>query len=361
MNGTGNPEQVMAGPRPVQAFTYTKRDFLRDKIARYAWGVRALQHYGIPDTIIYFMGGIGDHLNCTVVARELKRHGCEGSIWMCSDHPGLFEHNPDIDRVVPDDIRFVRYTEILQKTAITPEYSPFIEKEQRTRPPDGHILSLMCRTSGITGDVTLRPYVYLTDAEKAAGKLSARQVAIQSSGMAAKYTITEKQWYPERFQEVVDRLQGTFDFIQLGSSSDPPLQGAADLRGKTTVRETAAIVSQSRAFVGQIGFLMHLARAVDCPGVIVYGGRELPSQSGYSANENLYTPLPCSPCWKVESCHLGRACMDGITAADVCAAIERQAERFGAPLPVDTDVVPGPPVKGHRPKGFYWDQKSPAR
>ena len=53
----------------------------------------------------------------------------------------------------------------------------------------------------------------------------------------------------------------------------PPLKGALDLRGKTGLREAAAILSNSLVFIGQVGFLMHLARAVDCRSVIVYGGQ----------------------------------------------------------------------------------------
>ena len=73
-------------------------------------------------------------------------------------------------------------------------------------------------------------------------------------------------------------------FIQIGSTADPPLQRVRDLRGATGIREAAAILYHARLYVGTVGFLMHLARAVECPSVIVFGGREAPWQSGYVCN-----------------------------------------------------------------------------
>jgi ADP-heptose:LPS heptosyltransferase len=111
------------------------------------------------------------------------------------------------------------------------------------------------------------------------------------------------------------------------------------------VRETAGIMSQSLTFVGLVGFLMHLARSVDCRSVIVYGGREAPWQSGYSCNENLYTPLACSPCWLWSKCDFGHRCMKEIEPQRVVTAIQTQVERAGTPLVVDHDILP-PNVDG---------------
>ena len=137
----------------------------------------------------------------------------------------------------------------------------------------------------------------------------------------------------------MDALKHDFDFVQVGDPADPPLDGVRDLRGKTSLRQTAAVLQASAVFVGQVGFLMHLARAVDCRSVVVYGGRERPDQTGYVANENLYTPLPCSPCWRENACDFGRECMDRITPDVVVEAVLRQAEKSGQPLPVETHTL----------------------
>lgn len=80
---------------------------------------------------------------------------------------------------------------------------------------------------------------------------------------------------------------------------------------------------------------MHLARAVECPAVILYGGREAPWQSGYTCNTNLYSPLPCAPCWLWNHCDYDRECMNRITVSDVVQAIRERLARPRNPLPVD--------------------------
>jgi ADP-heptose:LPS heptosyltransferase len=69
---------------------------------------------------------------------------------------------------------------------------------------------------------------------------------------------------------------------------------------------------------------MHVANGLDVPAVIVYGGRETPSNSGYRENINLYAKTACSPCWLHDShgdvCPYDMECMKRITAAEVVAA-----------------------------------------
>src|SRR5262249_40944014 len=160
----------------------------------------------------------------------------------------------------------------------------------------------LCASAGISGIVSVRPYLSLSEMEKAYGAWARQHVVIQSSGLAARRPMLNKQWYPERFQSVVDLLRGEYKFVQLGSVMDPPLQHVKDLRGATSIRESAAILHHARLYIGTVGFLMHLARAVDCPSVIVYGGREAPWQSGYKCNKNLYNAVACAPCWRWNNC-----------------------------------------------------------
>ena len=82
--------------------------------------------------------------------------------------------------------------------------------------------------------------------------------------------------------------------------------------------------------------MMHLARAVDCRSVILYGGREKPAQTGYVANKNLYSQVRCAPCWLRNPCDFDRKCMDMLTAPQVVAATAEQIGRYGSFLEVQT-------------------------
>jgi ADP-heptose:LPS heptosyltransferase len=259
---------------------------------------------------------------------------------VASKHPELYRRNDDVGVVVPPLRRYDKLLGRLGVRVVRPWYTDYNPAYDRDDPmPQQHIIALLCQKVGITGTVALRPYLTLTDAEAGRGRLRPRQVAIQSSGMDAKHAMTNKNWSPEGYQDVVSSLRDRYDFVQVGSRVDPALDGALDLRGRTTLRETAAILAGSLAFVGQVGFLMHLARAVDCRSVIVYGGRETPAQSGYPCNENLYSPVHCSPCWRLNTCPYDRMCLQAIGAADVAAALAAQVERFGSPLACDTDTI----------------------
>jgi ADP-heptose:LPS heptosyltransferase len=251
-----------------------------------------------------------------------------------TSHAGLFEENGDAAQILASDYHYRRFTPYMHLA-----YTSHDTTTDSDAPPSRHIIAELCARAGITGEVALRPYLKLTDAELDKASWAAGKIAIQSSGMDAKFPMRNKQWFPERFQEVVDALHSDYAFVQVGSSADPPLSRTRDLRGQTSLRQAAAILFHARLFIGNVGFLMHAARAVDCPSVIVYGGRESPWQSGYSANRNLYSPVPCAPCWLWNRCEFDHICMTKITPAEVVRAARGKLAEPRTPLPVDTAII----------------------
>ena len=282
---------------------------------------------GFPKRVFIGAGGIGDDLMCTCVFRELKKRG-EKNIVMRTFYPGLFEGNADVDIVIRKKIPIIAGL-VVHGLNIYQLTHPLAMTE--------HILPFLCRMAGVMGEVALRPYMFLCPRELAAGRLFDKQIVFQSSGVGSTCPMKNKEWYPERFQEVANNLQGKASLIQLGTPLDPPLKGTVDLRGKTSLRQAAAILANSLIFVGQVGFLMHLARAVDCRSVIVYGGMEAPSCTGYIANKNITGYMPCSPCWEFDKCDHDRECMKMISVETVTNAAIEQLACQGKPL--ETEIV----------------------
>jgi len=307
------------------------------------WVAGEIARRGRPGHLIWFGDTPGDDLMCTVVLREMRKRG-HRNLWMMSRHPALYERNTNVDVVVPLDFRYERMVNWVGGRFWHAHYGGHDHVADRSPLPQRHIIALMCQACGISGPVTLRPYLYLSDEERAAGRLAAKQIALHSSGMTAFTAMKNKEWFPDRLQAVVQALRSEYTLIQLGSPKDPPLDGCLDLRGKTSLRESAAIIANSAVFLGQVGFLMHLTRAVERPAVIIYGGRELPWQSGYSCNTNLTTQLPCSPCWRWNACdnEIERECMRRISADEVLAAVQERLTRADEPLVEDTDDIPTP-------------------
>jgi hypothetical protein len=301
----------------------------------------------LPAVLLYFGFAPGDDLLCTAVLRELRKHGRD-RLLMISDHRELFAGNQDPTYVRPLWARYYRdgstvaicrrFVRIWGGEFTRPEYAP-LDGVDRRKPPRRHIIAEMCARVGISGPVEIRPYLALSDEEKSSATWAQGKIVIQSSGLAARHPMLNKQWYQERFQAVVDGLAGEVDFIQLGSVTDPVLQNTKDLRGATGIRDAAAILHHARLYVGTVGFLMHLARAVECPSVIIFGGREAPWQSGYVCNSNLYSAVPCAPCWRANTCDFDRQCMRDISVADVISAIRQMMERPRNPLAVETVII----------------------
>jgi hypothetical protein len=298
------------------------------------WFARTSLTRGCPERILHFGAGPGDDLLCTVVLRELKKRGHK-KIWMMSKNPELFENNGDVDQVLPVDYRFREYAWVWGKKWQLLEYARIDVEADKSESPKRHILAELCGRLGIEGQITMRPYFFLKEEERAKAAWARGMIAVQSSGLGGQMAMRNKQWFPERFQDVVNHLKADFKFVQLGSASDPALDGVVDLRGKTSIRETAAVLANCRLNLGNVGFLMHLARAVECPSVIIFGGREAPWQSGYSCNINLYSAVPCAPCWLWNKCDFNRTCMDKITGDNVIEAVRQVAARARNPLAVD--------------------------
>jgi len=292
--------------------------------------VEVLRH-GFPKYIIQYFGGIGDDLLCSTVAHEIRARDPDARVWLLTRFPELFLRDPNFDRIlVSDRYWFLWSSPTLRSRRLELAYTKEKNPESRCKDdlsPAEHILSIMCRKAHLDGRIILRPYFYLTDEEKRNGRRGTRQVVVQCIGAASRSAMLNKLWKIERFQSLVDYINDrwgqSISVIQIGAQDDPALKGVVDLRGRTSIRESAALLSESDCFIGTVGFLMHLARSVECCSVIIYGGREHPWQSGYICNENLDSHVECAPCWKWNDCDHNRKCLDIISVETVASAVER--------------------------------------
>src|SRR6185369_2525945 len=228
---TQRHESVMEGKSPA--------DVARLVLKHGAWATAELVRSGRPRHVVHFYGrSLGDDLMCTAVLREMRRRGYR-SVWMMSRFPELFAHNTDVDRVVPHDQRYDRYVHWMGGRSWYIHYGGHDQERDQSPIPEQHIIARMCASCELTGEITLRPYLHLTDAERAVGLLGPRQIALHSSGLSAYSAMQNKEWGAGRMQQVVHALRDEFTFVQLGAPSDPKLDGCIDLRGRTTLRHTA--------------------------------------------------------------------------------------------------------------------------
>lgn len=225
----------------------------------------ALRRAGWPDWVVYFGGtGFGDDLLLTAVLHELRRRH-SGRLAVISRLTEIFAHSPDVDVVLDNDWPVLSAQLRRGRPGVHPQYFRGVAPPDIDLAPPGHFIAEMCRQIGLSGEVTLRPRLFLQPAELARGRRTAGalpQVAIQCMSAASVNAAPNKVWPTARYQKLVDQTRHRFAFVQLGSPQDPPLNGALDLRGRTTIRESAAILACSAATVCYVGFLMLHARAV---------------------------------------------------------------------------------------------------
>jgi hypothetical protein len=297
----------------------------------------------LPASYALFGDAPGDDLLMTAVFREMRLRGLPRPA-VGTHFPELFAGNEDVERALPMSHRFARMMRLLGRPVMRPHYPMPTDHDAERRLPESHLITLMCREAGLTGSITLRPYLALKDRERQVGQRAKRQIAMISTGTNAIGKLGNKQWPVERFQEVARKVRDALgvEIVQVGTRHDPKLEASEiDLRGRTTLREAAGVIAASACYVGNVGFLMHVARAVGTRGVIIFGGREDPALSGYACNENLFTrSLPCAPCWLENRCDHGRVCLNMITADDVVAAVGRALGRESEPLADETAEVP---------------------
>jgi len=290
---------------------------------------------GVPAYVLLFGESLGDNLLLTILAREVYTRSNK-KVWIKCNYPDLFANNPHISLVMPFNTLLSTYLMRLFgiKTLVL-KYSDYNPLTDQDTIPEKHIVLKMADQLNLNGPITIKPDFILTSAEIEKGRYFNKQIAINISNNSAKVPVKNKEWLNERYQDVVNKFNNEYKFIQLGSVSDHLLNNVTDLRGKTSIRESAAILKNAALLISYAGFTMHLARAVECRAVIIYGGRETPAQTGYSAFKNLYSPLPCSPCWLLNKCDYNRMCLSAITSNAAIEAVSYELTKFGEPLYVD--------------------------
>jgi ADP-heptose:LPS heptosyltransferase len=228
-----------------------------------------------------------------------------------TDYPELVTGLPGFTSVRPYSERPRQSLELIYETSI---------------PPKRHIAKIMGDCIGVAVE-DIRPDCVL-NAETAAGwrdrlaNLPRPIVAINRS--AGPFT-PNKDWPDAHWCELIENLCRTGSVVEIGA---PKIEtngwrhaNYVDLRGQTTIPDLVSVIAASDVHVGPISGPVHIAAAVRVPSVVIYGGYEHPICSGYPGNINLFTELPCSPCWLRDGCPYDRKCLRQIRAGDVMMAI----------------------------------------
>ena len=259
----------------------------------------------------------GDIVMLTAAVRDLHRlHPGRFLTDVRTSCPDLWQNNPWLTPLTRRDVD-VREVECRY---------PLIERANRE---PWHFLHGYCHHLSAEMGVSIHPTefrgdIHLDEEEKS--RPSPVEEHFRGTGpywllvAGGKYDYTIKWWHRRRWQEVVDRMRGEVQFVQVGEMNHyhPRLRGVVDMRGKTSLRELVRLIYRSDGVLCPVTSVMHLAAAVPVPPgrrgergcVVVAGGREAPHWESYPWHRFLHTvgTLPCCAsggCWKVRSVPLG--------------------------------------------------------
>ena len=258
--------------------------------------------------------GIGGALSLSCVVREVKRVS-QVDIDLYSYHPSLFINNPLI-------VSSKYFTDDPSRVLSTP---PMLEQDR-----DKHYNYYYCKDIGIE-PIDIHPEMYITSYEKSHVRmiydLPKEYIVLHAQpsnihyelGKTTRWTNT-KDWYPERWEEVVKKMK--MPVLQVRTKEEPYIHGCIDTLG-TSIIQACAIIAQAQLLIGCVSYSMHVAAATGTKAVVLYGGREFPTQTGYPKRHMLlYSSMDCSPCYKTE-CEYRRVCMEKINVAHVTSAAEK--------------------------------------
>ena len=175
--------------------------------------------------------------------------------------------------------------------------------------------------------------VYLTPAELARGRELLSTATLPVITFHTRSNEAVKDWPLARWEAAVNQLRKTYHLVHLGDAREPMIDGVQRFAGRLSLRESMSVLAHARVHIGADSFLMHAANGLGVPSAIVFGGSRTPANLGYAANINLFTPMPCGPCWihsiNGERCAYGLECMDRIAITDVTAAVDNLARARG--------------------------------
>jgi len=199
------------------------------------------------------------------------------------------------------------------------------------------------------------PEIFLTAAELAAG---ARLLAAAAGGrwlvglapgggQNPLEQIAVKQWPASHYAQLLEQLASAYPVtvVLLGDPQDVQVDGIArslkasgtevlNLKGRTSLRELAAVISHLDLLITNDSAPMHLAVALRTPVLALFGPTA--AQALFPAGPHrlaLQSPAPCSPCYpfgRFPGCP-DPLCMAALSVATVYEAATELLARLGAP------------------------------
>lgn len=358
-------------------------------------GIRPYRAGPQPVVLVYGVGSFGDVIQLSPLLHHLRQRFPDTTLLLVHPTPlacTLMAGNPDIDRAIPlkqpchklsrqrllaeglvDLIVVYQYVvsyhlpEAPHRSRLAPEELAFVTATQpravtfrdelQQFPHNNDLLwraahrrgmnmyGLMAWSAGFEAADSETFHLAVSDQDWPAGiELPARYVTVCNS--AEKLSVTRSGWTKTLPADKMARLVAGLRTlglatVQLGAPEDARIEGVdRDLRGRTTLKEAAALCRSAVFHLGPEGGITNLAHAVDTPAIVFFGATP-PEFFALRGNVNIL-PEQCGGCWWSTSYYLNQcplmhpepACIRSISEARILEAARMlMASRGQAGLP----------------------------
>lgn len=241
--------------------------------------------------------GLGGYLCWTAVAREIKKR-CDDNVKITpvEKRGDLFHiiNSPiflDNDDICLEPSRHQNDGGVIVPIILNDQNANYCKSDTPHRAIhryDKHIIEQYCEVYGISNP-DLRCYLKpdnLVEVNNLINEIGTQEFITIEPYSNTEYTVNRS--YPmTHWQNIVDNLSDKIKIVQVGESRSPKLKGVIDLTGRTTFRNTAAIIGRSKLFLSTEGGLVHAATAFDTKSIVIITGYQSPKMVSYPQNINI--------------------------------------------------------------------------
>lgn len=141
----------------------------------------------------------------------------------------------------------------------------------------------------------------------------------------------QKNWFEDYWEQIVLRLRGRYQLrtVIVGGDNGQEqgeriarLCGATNFAGRTSLSETATIISQAKLVIGVDTGLTHMGHAFQVPTISLFGATYPYAYVDSEMSKVIYLDRFCSPCRRNPTCGKKYQCMREITPDKVLTAIK---------------------------------------
>lgn len=284
---------------------------------------------------IQVLGSMGDELGVTAAVREAKRQRPDEMIQLYGRwNPEIWINNPYLNIGNSDDGQLLKLfsferTHVGSRTQLNFKFLGLDLARIQDELPEFYFTEEELRSPIMVRKTARRKETRLEDLDLVLGQAPGPMIAVDpGAGWPSR------RWPEARFGELTSRLAALgYTILQVGWQGADALPGVAhNLVSRLRLRAVARLLGRCALFIGNDSGYFHVAAAVGCPHVTVYGMTRR-TCGPYPGTVAVVPPTECRStcselCGRSEPGHPGIShCMDEISVDQVLAAAQQALAR----------------------------------